>query len=67
MSELYPGVEILATALDNLKNQSWVRVAPRWLSLVIGLVVLTAIYLAFRRGLHTFHIGVVTLGDRRID
>jgi len=62
LSELYPGVEILATALDNLKNQSWKRIAPQWLRLAVALVILAAIYLAFRRGLHTFHIGVVTLG-----
>jgi adenylate cyclase len=62
LSETYPGVEILATALDNLKNQSWMRVAPHWLSLVIALLVMTAIYLAFLREAHTLHIGVVTLG-----
>jgi len=62
LSEIYPGVEILATALDNLKNQSWMRVAPQWLSLAVTLVILAAIYAAFVRGAHTFHIGVVTLG-----
>jgi len=62
LSENYPGAEILATALDNLKNQTWMRVAPQWVPLLIALLVMAAIYLAFSRGAHTFEVGLATLG-----
>jgi adenylate cyclase len=62
LSETYPGVEVLATALDNLKNEQWMRVAPHWLSFIIALLAMAGIYTAFFRGAHTLHIGVVALG-----
>jgi adenylate cyclase len=62
LSETYPGVEVLATALDNLKNRQWMHVAPHWLTLILALLTMAGIYTAFFRGVHTLHIGVVTLG-----
>ena len=38
VSNTHPGVEILATALDNLKNGTWLRTAPAWAAPVIGIV-----------------------------
>jgi len=62
LSETYPGVEVLATALDNLKNRQWMHVAPHWLTLILALLTIAGIYTAFFLGVHTLHIGVVTLG-----
>jgi adenylate cyclase len=58
LSETYPGVEILATAIDNLKNRRWLHAAPPVLSLLLALLVMTGVYLAFLKELHTLHIGL---------
>jgi adenylate cyclase len=62
LSETYPGVEVMATALDNLKNQTWMRLAPAWLPLLVTAAIMAAICVAFSRGAHTLQIGVVTIG-----
>jgi adenylate cyclase len=50
LSSTYPGVEVLATAIDNLESGDWLREAPRaqFLLLALGLIALVAI--AFARG-----------------
>ena len=57
ISSLYPGVEILSTALDNLKNQRMMRAAPVWFSPVFTVVLLALLYLTFRRGANAYRVG----------
>src|SRR5665213_1046485 len=45
----YPGVEILATAIDNLKNAQWVREAPAWLPAAIAVLLFVPLLVAQRR------------------
>jgi len=63
MSEFHPGADILATALDNLKNDGAMRAAPRWLPLALTLLLVSLIAAAFRRGYHTFAIGGMVAGS----
>jgi adenylate cyclase len=57
MSEFHPGADILATAIDNLKNRTYMREAPRWLPLLVTLLALSLVFAAFRRGYNTLAIG----------
>ena len=61
MSDLHPGADILATAIDNLKNRDYMSAAPRAWALISTLFAMAAIYAAFRRGYHTISIGAATL------
>ncbi len=61
ISSLYPGVEVLATAIDNLKNARWMRRAPDAAPLALALILLAALLAAFhwrRDALHTLQTGV---------
>jgi adenylate cyclase len=53
----HPGVEILATAIDNLKNSTWLRPAPRWAEMALALTLVLAGTLAFARGTHVLLTG----------
>jgi len=57
ISSLYPGVEILSTALDNLKNQRMMRAAPAWFAPVFTLVLLALLYATFRSGANVYRVG----------
>ena len=57
ISSLYPGMEILATALDNLKNQRMMRAAPAWFAPVFALALLALLYAAFRFGINALKVG----------
>ncbi|GAB4121731.1 MAG: adenylate/guanylate cyclase domain-containing protein [Sideroxydans sp.] len=57
LASLYPGVEMLATALDNLKNGRAMRQANRDFPLGLALLLLGLLSLAFMRGIHTLKIG----------
>ncbi len=48
----YPGVEILATALDNLKNRRWLTDAPPWAPVLVVLVLFVPMLAAQRRHTH---------------
>jgi adenylate cyclase len=50
LSHTQPGGEILATAIENLKNDRHMRYAPRWWPAGIGLILLTTLFFSFRRG-----------------
>jgi adenylate cyclase len=58
ISSLHPGMEILATALDNLKNWRMMRAAPAWFAPVFALALLMLLYAAFRRGTHALKVGL---------
>jgi len=49
LSGKQPGVEILATAIENLKNGRAMRRAPPWLPFGIALVLVAALYAGFAR------------------
>lgn len=65
MERVHPGVEILATAIDNLKNGDWItQVRNPWVfaALAIGLIWLTAI--AFFSGANRKAIDMVFAGSQ---
>jgi len=49
LSHTQPGAEILATAIENLKNDRHMRYAPAWWPAGIGLLLLAVLYLSFAR------------------
>jgi adenylate cyclase len=50
MSKQFPGVEILATAIDNVRHNDYIRVPPsRWPNLLVALLVLWGTAYAFYR------------------
>ena len=57
LNSLYSGVEILATALDNLKNQRMMRAAPVWLTPAFALALLVMLGAAFLRGANVLKTG----------
>ena len=57
VSDFHPGMDILATAIDNLKNRTYMRPAPAWAPLAVTLLALTLVFSAFRRGYNTLAIG----------
>ncbi|MES2315988.1 MAG: adenylate/guanylate cyclase domain-containing protein [Pseudomonadota bacterium] len=50
LSSLYPGVQILATAIDNLKNQRFMHRPPAWTAQLGGLALMLMLLWAFVRG-----------------
>lgn len=58
VSSQYPGVEILATALDNLKNQRYLHAAPPYTAPLCALLLVAIQWPLFvRRRLDVFRIG----------
>jgi CHASE2 domain-containing sensor protein len=47
MARIHPGVEILATALDNLKNRDYLTELPRWVAILVTMVSVSLLGLAF--------------------
>lgn len=62
IDSLYSGLDILATAIDNLKNQHRMQIPPPWLSMLICLSLLLAIYLCFWRRVNALYPGMALLG-----
>lgn len=62
VSSLHPGVEILATALDNLKNGRIVRSVPDWVSPVLTVLLLLLVWGVFRRNAGPLRSAAVLLG-----
>ena len=60
ISAAHPGVEILATAIDNLKNRQWLAVAPAWVSpaLSIALLAMLAALLWAQAGVIRIGLGL---------
>jgi adenylate cyclase len=62
VSSIYPGVAILATALDNLKNRRYLHTAPGYFpALCAVLLIAVQLPLFVRRRLDAFRIGGVLL------
>jgi adenylate cyclase len=58
ISSVQPGIEILATAIDNLANQRWMtRVNPAW-GLAAGVMLLAMLLGAFSTGIHAGRIAL---------
>ena len=51
ISSVYPGPEMLGTALENLKNRRWMHHAPAGAAAAAGIALIFLLYLAFERGL----------------
>jgi len=59
MASQYPGTEILATALDNLKNRRMMQRAPAWAAPLFALALLGMLTAAFVRGGNLFKTGLL--------
>lgn len=57
MASLYPAVDIVAQALDNLKNGEAMREAPAAWPLALGVALLAALWLAFSAGVNSLAVG----------
>jgi adenylate cyclase len=58
MGANYPGTEVLATALDNLKNGERLRPAPAWFMPTITALVLLVLAFVFARGQSPLPLGI---------
>lgn len=56
INQSYPGVEILATAIDNLKYQDWLRDTPRMPFAILALGLAALLAWGFQRGRNTLHL-----------
>ena len=63
ISAAHPGVEILATAIDNLKNRHWLAVVPDWMSpaLSVALLAILAALLWMQAGVIRIGIGLAAV------
>ncbi|MGZ3270287.1 MAG: CHASE2 domain-containing protein [Croceibacterium sp.] len=57
----YPGVEVLATAIDNLDRGDWLREVPRPFALPFALLLICLIAFAFARGISAARTGYALL------
>lgn len=57
MASLYPAVDIVAQAIDNLKNGEALREAPPAWPMTLGAALLAALWLAFARGVNSLGVG----------
>lgn len=66
VSKLYPGVDILATAIDNLQHGDWLTPAPRAIGAPLALGLMLLIALGFQRRMNTLWLAgsllLVSLG-----
>lgn len=62
MGSTYPGVEILATALDNLDRGDWLREVPRSALIPLALALIGLVAVGFARSVSAHRIGYATLG-----
>ncbi|MCW5625447.1 MAG: adenylate/guanylate cyclase domain-containing protein [Burkholderiales bacterium] len=63
VSNLHPGVEILATAIDNLHNRTWLLEGPRWLDPALAASLILVLSIAVWRHTDTVRtaIGLVVV------
>jgi adenylate cyclase len=62
ISSTHPGVEILATAIDNLDRGDWLREASRPSTIPLALLLVGLIAIGFTRGFSAANIGYALLG-----
>lgn len=62
MDSLHPAVEIIATAIDNLRHGDALRTAPSWLPPLVSLLLILPLWWAFRREISPLRTGIVMLG-----
>ncbi len=58
MGANYPGTEVLATTLDNLKNGERLRVSPAWTMPAVSALVLLVLAMGFTRGVSPLPLGI---------
>ncbi|HET7765318.1 MAG TPA: adenylate/guanylate cyclase domain-containing protein [Burkholderiales bacterium] len=58
ISNTYPGTEILATAIDNLKNGRAMQPAPGYAPMALATMLLALVFAAFRLGRNAVETGV---------
>ncbi|WP_297575490.1 adenylate/guanylate cyclase domain-containing protein [uncultured Deefgea sp.] len=61
MGPLYPGVDILATAIDNLKYQDWLIESPRAPYGLLALLLCSLLALGFARGINTMRLALALI------
>ncbi|WP_374347525.1 CHASE2 domain-containing protein [Chitinimonas sp.] len=61
LASVYPAVDILATAIDNLRAGDWLNQPPRIVALPLVLLLLLVLTLAFRAGLNATRIALALL------
>ena len=61
MAKVHPGVEILATAIDNLKHGDYYRPMGKWLSALASLALIWGLALALRFSSQSFNQGPAML------
>ena len=54
----YPGVDVLATAIDNLINHHAIRRVSAFWPLLFGVVLIAVLVIAFSRRINPLHVGV---------
>jgi adenylate cyclase len=62
MDAKFPGPEVIATAIDNLKNGERLIPAPAWTGPLLTAAVLVLLATLFARGVGVLAIGAVTIG-----
>ena len=62
LASLYSGVEILATALDNLKNRRMMQAPPIWFAPLLAFGLLVALGAALLRGINVLRSGLMLSG-----
>lgn len=62
MPRAFPGAEVVATAIDNLKIGERLQTAPSWTAPVLAAVILSLLMAAFARGVNLLHTGLGLIG-----
>ena len=57
-----PGVEIVATAIDNLDRGDWLREVPRPATIPLALALIALVAFGFTRGISAANVGYILLG-----
>ncbi|MES2126252.1 MAG: adenylate/guanylate cyclase domain-containing protein [Pseudomonadota bacterium] len=61
VSSLYPGAQILATAIDNLKNTRMMATPVPWLAPLLTMLALAAVFWSFARSVNVLKTGAALL------
>ncbi|WP_348945299.1 adenylate/guanylate cyclase domain-containing protein [Chitinibacter sp. FCG-7] len=61
LSQTYPGVEILATAIDNLQHNDWLRDPPRQPFALLAAILSALLMLGFSKGKNTLWLAAALL------